>query len=281
MKKWYFIAVLCIVCLSAFSQTKTFGDDAYKALINENISTHITIGEPIKYVDISTDKVVGDIPVPNILRIKPVIKDSTKRYQKGEVLAMVTVVSERYKVQFNCVYTERDLAIADIDLSSDEMASYINVNVDMPEKDMRQFCWSIWNSGKKYFDVSREAYKLRITLNNIYTVKGFFFIDVSIRNKTNIEYDVDQIRFKIEDKKQAKATNFQSLEITPVLSINEGKTFQREYRNVFVFNKFTFPDEKVFTVEVAEEQISGRTVTMKIDYADILNADAFSKKLFW
>ena len=281
MKKLWFLQCLVLIsCLSAFAQTKTFSGEAFNALVNEEISTHITFGEPIKYVDISTNRVVGDIPVANILRIKPMIKDSTKRYQEGEVLAMVTIVTERCKVQFNCIYSQRDGAIADIDINSEEMKSYVNVNVDMPEKEMREYCWNIWNNGKKYYDVSREANKLRISLNNIYTVKGFFFIDIDIRNKTNIEYDVNQIRFKIEDKKQSKATNFQSLEVKPVLSINEGKTFQREYRNVFVFGKFTFPDEKVFTVEVAEDQISGRTVIMKIDYADVLNADAFNKKLF-
>ncbi|MCS3332298.1 DUF4138 domain-containing protein (plasmid) [Bacteroides thetaiotaomicron] len=44
---------------------------------------------------------------------------------------------------------------------------------------------------------------------------------------------------------------------------------------MFVFEKFTFPDQKVFTIEFSEKQISGRTVKLMIDYEDVLNADTF------
>ena len=110
---------------------------------------------------------------------------------------------------------------------------------------------------------------MKIVLNNIYTLDKYFFIDISMINKTKIRYDIDQIRFKIEDKKQTKATNFQSIEILPLMQVNN--------RNIFVFEKFTFPDEKVLTIEISEKQISGRTITLRIDYADILHADAFTE----
>lgn len=53
--------------------------------------------------------------------------------------------------------------------------------------------------------------------------------------------------------------------------------FQEELSKYFVFEKFTFPDEKVLTIEISEKQISGRTITLRIDYADILHADAFTE----
>jgi len=277
------ILLFYLICLSnvLFAQTINKSAEMQILKVNEQVSTHIAVGEPIDYVDISTNKLVGDIPIKNIMRIKPV-EEMAETFEHGEVLAMVTIVTERYKIQFNCVYTKnRDEASSNVDIKTEDMASYVNVNVNMPEIEMRRLAWSIWNSGHRYFDVSRELYKLRITLNNIYTYKGLFFIDVSIKNKTNIEYDVEQIRFKIEDKKQTKATNFQQLEIEPILSINEGETFVKEYRNIYVFEKFTFPDEKIFTVEVSEKQISGRTVILRIDYADILNADAFHRSVLF
>jgi len=280
MKK--IILLSCFICSTnlLFSQVINKSADMKVLKVNEQVSTHITVGEPIDYVDISTDKLVGDIPIKNIMRIKPILEDEP--YKNGEVLALITIVTERYKIQFNCVYTDnRDEASSNVDIKTEDMESYVNVNVNMPEIEMRRLAWSIWNSGHKYFDVSRELYKLRITLNNIYTFRGLFFIDVSIKNKTNIEYDVEQIRFKIEDKKQSKATNFQQIEIEPLLSINEGETFVKEYRNIYVFDKFTFPDEKVFTIEVAEKQISGRTVILRIDYADVLNADAFHRSVLF
>ncbi len=74
---------------------------------------------------------------------------------------------------------------------------------------------------------------MKIVLNNIYTLDKYFFIDISMINKTKIRYDIDQIRFKIEDKKQTKATNFQSIEILPLMQVNKNLVFKKNYRNIF------------------------------------------------
>lgn len=68
---------------------------------------------------------------------------------------------------------------------------------------------------------------MKIVLNNIYTLDKYFFIDISMINKTKIRYDIDQIRFKIEDKKQTKATNFQSIEILPLMQVNKNLVFKK------------------------------------------------------
>ena len=36
--------------------------------VNEQVTTVITASEPVRFVDISTDKVVGDQPIDNIVR---------------------------------------------------------------------------------------------------------------------------------------------------------------------------------------------------------------------
>ena len=41
----------------------------------------------------------------------------------------------------------------------------------------------------------------------------------------------------------------------------------------------TFPNDKVFSIELSEKQISGRTITLSIDYEDVLYADSFNKVL--
>jgi hypothetical protein len=46
-----------------------------------------------------------------------------------------------------------------------------------------------------------------------------------------------------------------------------------------VLKKLTFPNDKVLTIEMSEKQISGRTITLSIDYEDVLHADSFSRTL--
>ena len=61
--------------------------------------------------------------------------------------------------------------------------------------------------------------------------------------------------------------------------LENSSTFLHGYRNVLVLKKLTFPNDKVLTIEMSEKQISGRTITLSIDYEDVLYADSFSETL--
>ena len=41
----------------------------------------------------------------------------------------------------------------------------------------------------------------------------------------------------------------------------------------------TFPNDKVLTLELSEKQISGRTISLNLDYEDVLSADSFDTLL--
>ncbi len=60
------------------------------------------------------------------------------------------------------------------------------------------------------------------------------------------------------------------------MQVNKNLVFKKNYRNIFVFENLLFR-RKVLTIEISEKQISGRTITLRIDYADILHADAFTE----
>jgi conjugative transposon TraN protein len=120
---------------------------------------------------------------------------------------------------------------------------------------------------------------MKMRLNNIYAVGDYFFIDFSIENNTNIRFDIDEIRIKLADKKVSKATNSQIIELKPELILESSKSFLHGYRNVVVIKKLTFPNDKVLSLEMSEKQISGRTISINVDYEDVLSADGFSKVL--
>lgn len=73
--------------------------------INENVTTVITASEPVRFVDISTDAVVGDQPINNTIRLKP--KEGATVHADGDILAIVTIVTERYRTQYALIYTTR------------------------------------------------------------------------------------------------------------------------------------------------------------------------------
>lgn len=61
---------------------------------------------------------------------------------------------------------------------------------------------------------------MTMRLNNIYRVGEYFFIYFSVENRTNIRFDIDELRVKLSDKKQAKATNAQMIELTPAFVLD-------------------------------------------------------------
>ena len=120
---------------------------------------------------------------------------------------------------------------------------------------------------------------MEMRLNNIYAIGEYFFLDFSVDNKTNIRFDIDELRVKLADKKVPKATNNQTIELPLALVLDHSKSFLHGYRNVVVIKKMTFPNDKVVTIELSEKQISGRTISISVDYEDVLSADAFDAVL--
>ena len=263
------IMLLSGISILPKANAQTTYEEMEQLTVNEQITTVITASEPVRFVDISTDKVAGDQPIDNIIRLKP--KESG--HEDGEILAIVTIVTERYRTQYALIYTTRmKEAVTDKEILLQERNAYNNPAVSMSTADMTHHARRIWNSPAKIRNVATKAHRMVMRLNNIYSVGDYFFIDFSIENKTNIRFDIDEIRIKLTDKKLAKATNAQTIELTPALVLESGKTFRHGYRNVIVVKKMTFPNDKLLTIEMTEKQISGRNISLNIDYEDILAA---------
>ena len=268
---------LCII-----SSAPLFAQQTYRELelltVNEQVTTMITAAEPVRFVDISTDQIAGDQPISNTIRLKP--KEGAEVHSDGEVLAIVTIVTERWRTQYALVYTTRpEEAVTDKQIHLDESQSYHNPAVSMTTEDMAFLARRIWNSPARYRNVATRMHHMTMRLNNIYSVGDYFFIDFSVDNRTNIRFDIDQIRVKLDDKRQTKATNCQSIELDPVMTMENTQSFRHGYRNVIVLRKLTFPNDKVLSIEMSERQISGRTISLTIDYEDVLYADSFDHSL--
>lgn len=265
---------LCAVAIPATAKEKM--------LVNSEVTTHIVMPENIKMVDLSTTKIIGNQCADNIVRIKPFIEaDSVPtHYREGELMGTLTLIGERHLAQYDVVYTAAPSRAASIHrVPYAGLDSYINPEVSMPQSEMARYAWAVYGSGRKYNQVVSKANGMKAIVNNIYSIGDYFFIDYSLQNSTKIAYDIAEVRVKLTDKKEVKATNSQTVELSPVYSLNLAKKFKKNYRNVLVLDKLTFPDEKVLRIEISENQISGRVITLTVEYDDILNADGFDSDI--
>ena len=272
--------LLCFLSLFMAAAGASANERIY---VNREVTTHIVMPENIKMVDISTTKIAGNQCTDNIVRIKPSCgSDSIPEagYRDNELLGTLTLIGERHIAQYDILYTQSPQMAASIfEVPYSHTQSYINPEVTMPMAEMARYAWAVYGSGRKYNQIVSRAHGMKAVVNNIYAVGDYFFIDYSLQNKTKIAYDIEELRVKLTDKKEPKATNSQTIELSPVFSLNHVRKFKKSYRNVLVLPKLTFPDEKVLRLEISENQISGRVITLTIEYEDILHADGFDSDI--
>lgn len=243
--------------------------------VNEQVTTHIVMPENIKLVDISTNNIIGNQCTDNIVRIKP-----AGRMYDYELAGTMTVIGERHISQLNVVYVKGPAHANSIyNIKLLDTKRYNNPDVLMPEAEMARFAWAIYGTPARFHNIHYKKYGIKAVVNNIYAIDDYFFIDFSLYNSTKIKFDIDEIRIKLTDKKESKATNTQTIELTPTYILNKANSFKKGYRNVIVLNKLTFPDEKILNLEISESQISGRVVYIPIEYSDILHADGFDEQM--
>lgn len=277
----YFLSVLALLVVG-FNDIAASVKQNY-IVLNKDVTTCIVMPENIKTVDISTANIVGNQFTDSMIRLKPSTEvDSLSgkevcNYVNGQLLGTITLVGERHMIQLDVLYNGRpEAATQSKFVSYDDLRAYSNPKVGMSEQDMAKFAWAVYSSGRKFHCLTSKANGLKATVNNIYAVDNYFFIDFTIENKSKIKYDINELRVFLTDKKEVKATNAQTLEIRPVYTLNANPSFKKNYRNVIVLEKLTFPEEKILRIELSENQISGRVIDISIEYNDILNADGFS-----
>ena len=255
--------------------------------ITEGINLHIISPEPIQYVDLSTQKLTGDLPTTNIARIK--ITDSpesneTEKIKKqttfisGQNIGVITVVGQSFIAQYKVIYrnSENLNTVTNIHIQPENMQPIEFNKMVFSNLELKKFAMDIIQKKSEKNPIREEKnLKLNVQLNNVYVMSDYIFLDMTFKNNSNLSYDIEDLKFSIEDKKIYKATNNQSIEMTPVFQLNPQKHFRKNFRNIYVFKKFTFPNSKVMMIRLIEEQLSGRTIEMKVNYSDILKADTF------
>jgi conjugative transposon TraN protein len=245
------------------------------ATIPWNATIHFVSPEPIKYVDISSSDVQGDLPEKNIFRLRP---DANKINPGDKFTA--TIVTQKYISVYKL--TVADTGTNDSSFSNGAYVISLNPNnaVQVNQSDVLsdQQCFDLAikaiKKKRSIFDIDTKAYGMKMYVTNIYSIGDYIMIRLAVKNATSLQFDIDQVRFKITDKHPVKATISQDIEIKPVYSLYEtnGKIITSKFSNFYIFKKYTYPAQKFLEIEMTEKQYSGRRLDLKINYNQILKS---------
>ena len=285
------ILVGCVFSASSlFAQTEKKEQtvrDLPELNMTEGVNIHFISPEPIQFVDLSTDELIGDLPSENIARIKitnkqeqdsvKVIKQKRNSFYSGEQIGIITIVGQSFMAQYKAVFRNPLIfnSQTNIQIQPEDMQPLEFPKMSFSNLELRNFSLDIIQRDTKRPLRKVNSLKLTIELNNVYVMGDYIFLDVNFKNKSNLNYDVERIKFSLDDKKIYKATNNQNIEMKPIYQFYHNKVFKKNFRNIYVFKKFTYPNSKVMKIRLLEEQLSGRTIEMVVKYSDILNADTF------
>jgi conjugative transposon TraN protein len=285
MKK--IIILFCLSCLiqNIYAQTANYTvltnnvsiteKNINTATIPSNATTHFVSPEPIQYVDISSPNIQGDLPEKNIFRLRP----DADKIHPGDKFT-ITIVTQAYISVYKL--TVGDPLSNDSSLRNGAYVISVNPNdaVQVNQSDVLNYqqCFDLtvkaMNKKRSIFNIVTKAYGMKMDVTNIYSIGDYIMIAIEAKNKTRLQFDIDQIRFKIIDKHTVKATVSQDIELTPVYSLyqSDGGIITNKFTNFYIFKKFTYPTQKLLEIEMTERQYSGRRVDLKIKYNQILNS---------
>ncbi|GAB2530939.1 conjugative transposon protein TraN [Spirosoma aerophilum] len=119
-----------------------------------------------------------------------------------------------------------------------------------------------------------EANKMEARLRGLYVKDNVLYYRLAIENESNLNYDIDYVRYFIVDGKTAKLTSRQEIELRPIYVHNEAITTVRGHQKierVYAFQRFTIPGNKQLLIVIGEQN-GGRELAFQVQNKDIMKA---------
>lgn len=260
--------------------------------LKKGVTLHIISPEALEFVDLSSPRLVGDLPAENLARIKidelfekefPVdstglSSESNKSYtthQEETPLGIITLVGKSFLAQYHAVSAKEGSHEIQTNfyILPEHMQPLEMTSLPLSSKELKEISASILSQGKKSPQRKTSAYGLSLGIGGVYMRDEYLFLDLLIKNSTQLSIEFSGLEFSVEDKKLFKSTNQQSVPLIPLYKHQKSEGFRKSYRNVYVLEKLSFPSSKVLVVRFVEEGILGRTIELKLPYSLLLKAD--------
>jgi conjugative transposon TraN protein len=262
---WITGIFLFLTSISAFSQNanpvNTSSIEVYPLAITLNKTTSLVFPYAIKSVDKGSQSVLVQKAkgVENILQIK-----AGKEGFKETNLTVITAEGKLYCFLLNYSPQPSVLNLTFGTMNPTVKDAFFSSG-DYNEGEIQAYSNAVSIEKKKVHGIKDKKYGMRFRLDGLFICDNVMYYRVKMENQSNINYDIDQLRFFIRDRKKAKRTATQEIEIKPLHVKNDAPTIRGQSEQIFVFAlpKFTIPDQKYLAVQLMEKN-GGRHLKMDI-----------------
>lgn len=265
---------LALTSIRAFSQKVTESTisiiEPYSLEITYSKTSNLIYPYAIKSVDRGSKNVLVQKAkgIENVLQVK-----AAKEYFKETNLTVITADGRLYSYLLNYAENPSALNIRYVKVREKNVPIAFFSNQAANPADIELCAKKAAAEERTIRGINDENDRIKLRLNGLFIKDDVMYWQIQLENHSNINYDIDQLRYFIRDQKKSKRTAVQEIEIKPLYIRGDTSAIAGESKHVLVLAlpKFTIPDKKNFHIQIMEKN-GGRHLELKILNSTIVNA---------
>lgn len=241
---------------------------SYRIEATYNKTTNIILPHAIVSVDRGSKDVLAQKAkgAENILQVKAA-KESFAETN-------LSVVTADGKLTSLIVVYAKEPTQLNVSLLSGNRPNTISLSPDaLNEAEVKNYSEYALHARQRSSGMRDAKYNMALDLTGVFIHSDIIYLRIKIQNRSNINYDIEQLRFFIRDQKKSQRTASQEMEVLPVFVYNEVPKINSQSQEIMVFAvpKFTIPDSKLLTVQMMEKN-GGRHLEIMLKNKKVVNA---------
>lgn len=262
------IVVSIFLSVAAQAQTK-------KISLKQNMISHLVFDSPIKSIKTAIPDTLLMQNEDNSVYITPLAE-----FQHSNI-SIVTIEGDYYAFNidysnsadtFNYFFTKKDAIFTSQSSDKDNLKGKNKGN---------DFSIAFTNiSAKNGYLTSNNAtrYKdITMIVKGVYVNENNTFLKIYIENNSSIDYNIDALSFYVRARDQSKTITNDQMQILPIDKLQSNNIALHDSQElIFVFEKFTINNEKVFCIDLTEDK-GERNLSLKLNSNIISKAKNLNK----
>lgn len=250
------VAVLGLLSSKTFSQNENYSFIPSSNLtITCNKTTNIIFPFPVQSVDRGSKDILVQQPkgTENIVQVKA---DKPNFLQTN--LSVITVDGSLYS--FNIDYASQPLQLNIVIKNKNSIVSDSTKNqtVKLSSGNNEALFETIAqkiDASKPVLNKRTSLNKMQLRLRGIYINNDIIYFRLQVKNKSNISFDIDNVRFSIKDRQESRRTATQEIQLTPVYNCNAFHKVHADSiaSSIIAIPKFTLTGSKYLLIDVLEK----------------------------
>lgn len=233
---------LFLTAITVFSQNSnpvnSTSIEPYPLSIAFNKTTNLVFPYAIKSVDRGSQSVLAQkaTGVENILQIK-----AGKEGFEETNLTVITAEGKLYSFLLNYAPRPTVLNLVFGTTKSSAPDAFFSSG-DHNDGEIQVYSNAVAGEKKKIHRIKDKKYGMKLCLDGLYIHDNVMYYRIKVENQSNINYDIDQLRFFIRDRKKAKRTATHSQK-TPLYSPCPNLPYR--IRNTLPYSLWKSPAEDI------------------------------------